>query len=33
VGSFENYTLKHFKQRIEIYSTEEFPFKIFTVDI
>ena len=33
VGSFENYTLKHFKQRIEIYSTEEFPFKIFTIDI
>ena len=33
VGSFENYTLKHFKQRIEIYSQEEFPFKIFTIDI
>ena len=33
VGSYENYTLKHFKQRIEIYSAEEFPFKIFTVDI
>lgn len=33
IGSFENYTLKHFKQRIEIYSQEEFPFKIFTIDI
>ena len=33
VGSYENYTLKHFKQRIEIYSAEEFPFKIFTIDI
>jgi superfamily II DNA or RNA helicase len=33
VGSFENYTLKHFKKRIEIYSTEEFPFKIYTIDI
>jgi superfamily II DNA or RNA helicase len=33
VGSFENYTLKHFKQRIEIYWSEEFPFKIFTIDI
>lgn len=33
VGSFENYTLKHFKKRIEIYGAEEFPFKIYTVDI
>jgi superfamily II DNA or RNA helicase len=33
VGSFENYTLKHFKKRIEIYGAEEFPFKIFTIDI
>ena len=33
VGSYENYTLKHFKSRIEIYSQEEFPFKIYTVDI
>ena len=33
VGSFENYTLKHFKKRIEIYGTEEFPFRIYTVDI
>jgi len=33
VGSFQNYTLKHFRQRIEIYSDEQFPFKIYTVDI
>ena len=33
VGSYENYTLKHFKSRIEIYSAEEFAFKIFTIDI
>jgi superfamily II DNA or RNA helicase len=33
VGSYENYTLKHFKQRIEIYSQEEFPFKIYNIDI
>jgi len=32
-GSFENYTLRHFRKRIEIYSSEEFPFKIYTVDI
>lgn len=32
-GSFQNYTLEHFKKRIEIYSSEEFPFKIYTVDI
>jgi superfamily II DNA or RNA helicase len=33
VGSFENYTLKHFRKRIDIYGTEEFPFKIYTVEI
>ena len=32
-GSYTNYTLEHFKKRIEIYSTEQFKFKIFTVDI
>lgn len=31
--SFENYTLKHFKKRIEIYGSEQFKFKIYTVDI
>ena len=33
VGSFENYTLKHFKKRIDIYGSEEFPFKIYTIEI
>lgn len=32
-GSFENYTLKHFRKRIDIYSSEEFSFRIYTVDI
>ena len=30
-GTFENYTLSHFKKRIEIYSKEQFPFKIINV--
>ena len=33
VGSFENYTLKHFKKRIEIYGAEQFPYKIYTIEI
>jgi superfamily II DNA or RNA helicase len=33
IGSFENYTLQHFKKRIEIYGNEQFPFKVYTVDI
>jgi superfamily II DNA or RNA helicase len=33
IGSFTNYTLNHFKKRIEIYSSEQFPFKIYNVDI
>ena len=33
VGSYENYTLKHFKKRIEIYGSEQFKFKIYNVDI
>lgn len=32
-GSFQNYTLQHFKKRIEIYASEEFPFKIFTINL
>lgn len=32
-GSFVNYTLEHFKKRIEIYSAEQFPFKIYNVDL
>jgi superfamily II DNA or RNA helicase len=33
VGSYENYTLKHFRKRIEIYGTEQFQFKIYNVNI
>lgn len=33
VGSYSNYTLNHFRKRIEIYSTEQFSFKIYNVDI
>lgn len=33
INSFENYTLQHFRKRIEIYGQEEFPFKIYTVNI
>jgi superfamily II DNA or RNA helicase len=32
-GSFTNYTLNHFRKRIEIYGEQMFPFKIYTVDI
>lgn len=33
VGSFTNYTLNHFRRRIEIYSEEQFPFKIYTIPL
>jgi len=32
-GSFENYTLRHFKKRIEMYGTEQFPFRIYNINI
>ena len=32
-GSYTNYTLEHFKKRIEIYSSEQFPFRIISVDL
>jgi superfamily II DNA or RNA helicase len=32
-GSYSNYTLDHFKKRIEIYSSEQFPFKMFNIDL
>lgn len=32
-GSYVNYTLEHFKKRIEIYSAEQFPFRIYNIDI
>jgi superfamily II DNA or RNA helicase len=33
VGSFENYTLQHFRKRIDIYCQEQFTYKIYTVDM
>ena len=33
IGSFENYTLQHFRKRIEIYGQEQFAVKIYTVEI
>ena len=32
-GSYQNYTLQHFRKRIEIYSAEQFPFQIYNVPI
>jgi superfamily II DNA or RNA helicase len=32
-GSYENYTLKHFKKRIEIYGSEQFKFKIYNINL
>lgn len=32
-GSYENYTLQHFKKRVEFYSQEQFPFKLYTIDL
>jgi superfamily II DNA or RNA helicase len=32
-ASPNNYTLEHFKKRVEIYAAESFEYKIFTVDI
>jgi hypothetical protein len=32
-GSFTNYTMNHFRKRIEIYSDQEFQFKIYSVEI
>jgi superfamily II DNA or RNA helicase len=32
-GSFTNYTIQHFRKRIEIYSDQQFPFKIYNIDI
>lgn len=33
IGSFTNYTLKHFRTRIEMYSKEQFPFKIYNINL
>ena len=32
-GSYENYTLQHFRKRIDIYGQEQFTYKIYTVDM
>lgn len=32
-GSFTNYTLQHFRKRVEIYETEQFPYQIYNIDI
>lgn len=32
-GSFTNYTLQHFRKRIEIYAGEQFAFKVYTIDL
>lgn len=33
VGTYQNYTLQHFRKRIEIYGQEQFAVKIYTVEI
>jgi superfamily II DNA or RNA helicase len=33
VGSFTNYTLQHFRSRVDIYASEQFPFKIYTINL
>ncbi len=33
VGDADNYTLAHFKKRIEMYGAEQFPFRIFNINI
>ena len=33
VGAYQNYTLQHFRKRIEIYGSEQFEVKIYTVNI
>jgi superfamily II DNA or RNA helicase len=33
IGEFTNYTLNHFRRRIEIYSSEQFEFKIYTIPL
>lgn len=32
-NGYENYTLKHFRERLKIYNNEHFPYKIYTVEI
>jgi hypothetical protein len=32
-GSYSNYTLEHFRKRIDMYGEQQFKMKIFTVEI
>lgn len=31
--SFENYSIKHFRRRLELYAKENFPFKVYKIDL
>ena len=31
--SFQNYTLQHFKKRIEIYGAEQFSYRLYTIEV
>jgi superfamily II DNA or RNA helicase len=33
VKAFSNYSLRHFERRIEIYNQEQFPYKIYTINL
>jgi superfamily II DNA or RNA helicase len=33
MGSYTNYTLQHFRRRVEIYASEQFDFKIYTINL
>ena len=33
VGAYQNYTLQHFRKRMEIYGQEQFDVRIYTVSI
>lgn len=33
ISGYENYTLKHFKRRIELYNVEDFDYKIYNVSL
>lgn len=32
-NQYENYTLRHFRERLKLYNSEGFPYKIYTVEI
>jgi superfamily II DNA or RNA helicase len=33
IGTYRNYTLEHFRSRIEVYSSEQFPLKIININL